>query len=369
MLAFIVSDNQAVAEKLRRVLVDQRVECGVTNVLTTDRALSMSSRFGEAAELVFVVLSSEIDRALSLISNLRKTSRSKLVAVGSARDPQRILRVVQAGTDSYVDEEGDLVDQVRSAIQRVEYLSDEGGSRGEIITITASNGGTGCSTMATNLGFALAAQGNCCLADLDLRRGDLASMVNAKPRHTIVDLCANTQSLDKQMFQEALLDCGHGVSLLAAPQTLDDVQQVTTEGVEKVMQFARADFDHVIVDLEDFFHREQFRVLQLSDLILFMFRLEFNGLRNARRTIEFLTHAGIDEHKLKLVTNFTGRPKELTVAQAEDALQMKITHFIPDDPKAQNQSLNSGVPVVIGSPRSKIAKAIQQVATVISKPS
>ena len=92
MLAYIVSDNQAAAENLRRVLVEQRIDCGIPNILTTDRALDMSTRFAEAAELVFVMLSSEIDRALSIITSVRKSTRARLVAVGSAQDPQRILR-------------------------------------------------------------------------------------------------------------------------------------------------------------------------------------------------------------------------------------------------------------------------------------
>jgi pilus assembly protein CpaE len=367
MLAFIVSDNQAAADKLRRILVNLRVECGVANIITTDRALDMTARLTDAAELVFVILSAELDRALLLISSLRKSSRSKLIAVGSARDPQQILRVVQAGSDGYVDEAGDLDSQVKSTLECVKCDIRDEGTTGQVITIMASNGGTGRSTVCANLAFQLAGEGSCCLADLDLRRGDLASMVNAKPRHTIVDLCANTQCLDEQMFQEALYDCGHGVHLLAAPQTLDDVQQVTTEGVERVIQLARAAFDFVIVDLEDFFHREQFRVLQLSDTILFTFHMEFNGLRNARRTLEYLRQAGIDEQRVQLVANQSGRPKELSVAQAEDALRMKITHFIPDDPKAQNHALNSGVPAVIDNPRSRLSKAIKQLTTVRSR--
>ena len=365
MLAFIVSDNQSAAENLRRILVDQRIDCGIPNVLTTDRALNMSARFAEAAELVFVILSAEVDRALSLITSVRKNTRANLVAVGSARDPQCILRVVQAGSDSYLDEDGDLADQVRATVERLQVqVREEGTVNGEVITITASNGGTGRSTTAANLAFGLAEHGRCCLIDLDLRRGDLASMVNVKPRHTIVDVCSNTHSLDEHMFQDAICDCGNNVHLLAAPQSLDDVQQVTTDGVEQVLQFARAAFDYVVVDLEDFFHREQFRVLQLSDVILFMLRIDFNGLRNTRRTVEFLRQAGVDKDKLQLVANQSGRPKELSAAQAEDALGAKIAYFIPDDPKTQNHSLNSGVPAIMESPRSKLARAIRQLTSV-----
>ena len=91
-----------------------------------------------------------------------------------------------------------------------------------------------------------------------------------------------------------------------------------------------------------------------------------DAVGNTRRTLEYIRRAGIDETKVQLVANQHGRPKELSVAQAEDALRVKIAHFIPDDPKTQNHALNSGIPAIIECPRSKLAKAIRKLASVVS---
>ena len=330
--------------------------------------MELAARLEQAAELVFIELSSQLDRVLPVLQELRRRTRSKLIAVGSARDPQQILRVVHAGSDDYVDADNDLTLQVKEALQRVASSSREPRQQGKIITVTSSSGGTGRSILAANLAFAMRRRDDtCCLCDLDLRRGDLASMLNCRPRHTITDLCANTRTLDEAMFKESLWAHETGVHLLAAPQTMDDVQQVTSEGVEDVMQFARRAFKFVVVDLEDFFHREQFRVLQLSDTILFTIRLDFNALKNARRALDFLQRAGIDESKLQVVANQHGRPRELSTAQAEEALRMKISHFIPDDPRTLIHSLNCGSPAVMGSPRSRFSRAVQQLAGQIDR--
>jgi pilus assembly protein CpaE len=198
--------------------------------------------------------------------------------------------------------------------------------------------------------------------DLDLRRGDLGSMLDLKPRHTIIDLCANVQKLDRQMFDEALVKHEGGVHLLGAPRRLDDVQQITSDGVEKIMCFARNAFPFVVVDLEDFFHREQFRALQLSDVILFVYHMDFSALRNTRRTLEYMQKAGIDLDKVQLVANQYGRPKELSISQVESALRAKTQHYLPDDPRTVIHSLNCGVPALVESPRSKLSRAIRKLA-------
>lgn len=369
MLALIVSDNLSTAARLQSIVVDYGVDCPSSHVVSVGGALEIvghQSQVGPAEQkpdVIFVVVSPDVDRGLAVLEQLKRTTCGKLVAVGAADDPHLILRVVHAGPDDYLDESGDLEAEVETLLERLRTTYRAGESMGRLITLMSPSGGCGCSMIASNLAVALAENhGQCGLCDLDLRRGDLASMLNLKPRHTIIDLCSNVQKLDQQMFEQSLLQHESGVRLLAAPQSFDDVQQVTSDAVEKVMQFARMTFPCVVVDLEDFFHREQFRVLQLSDEIFFILRLDFSALRNARRTLDYLQSVGVDRDKFQLVVNQFGRPKELQPEQAEEALSMKIAHFVPDDPKSVVLSFNRGVPVISESPRSKLAQAIRKLA-------
>lgn len=93
--------------------------------------------------------------------------------------------------------------------------------------------------------------------------------------------------------------------------------------------------------------------------------MDFNALRNARRTIDYLHHAGIDRNRIRLIANQYGRQKELSRGQAEEALHMKISHFIPEYPKTVIASLNCGEPAVIGSPKSRLTKAIKQMVDAV----
>jgi pilus assembly protein CpaE len=231
------------------------------------------------------------------------------------------------------------------------------------------SGGSGCSFLAANLAVALAKDhGRVALCDMDLRRGDLVSLLNLKPRHTINDLCRSIQRLDQGMFEQSLLPHESGVHLLAAPQSFTEVQPITAEAAERIMKHARASFPFVVVDLEDFYHREQLQVLQMCDSALFVLRLDFTSLRNARRTLEYMETLDVSKDKIQIVVNQFGRAKELRVAEAEDALGMRFSHFIPDDPKTAVLSLNRGTPAVTCAPKTKLSYAIGEIATALASP-
>src|SRR5690606_16774354 len=101
----------------------------------------------------------------------------------------------------------------------------------------------------------------------------------------------------------------------------------------RILGMARARFPFTVADLEDFFHAEQFELLRQSETILFILRLDYTSLRNARRTFEYLERDSIEPGRIRLVVNQYGRPRELTVGQAEDVLGRKPDYYVPFDPK------------------------------------
>ena len=70
----------------------------------------------------------------------------------------------------------------------------------------------------------------------------------------------------------------------------------------------------------------------------------------------------IDREKLRLVVNRFGQPKEVPFAKAEEALGIKIFHYVPDDPRSVNRANNSGVPLVLESPSARITKSLVKLA-------
>jgi pilus assembly protein CpaE len=121
-------------------------------------------------------------------------------------------------------------------------------------------------------------------------------------------------------------------------------------------------FPYILADLDHSFRPEQAAVLRISDLVLLVLRLDFAALRNTRRAIEYLERLGISRERIRLVVNRYGQPKEVPPAKAEEALGMKVYHYVPDDPRSVNRANNNGVPVVVESPRAGVSRSLTKLA-------
>jgi pilus assembly protein CpaE len=204
------------------------------------------------------------------------------------------------------------------------------------------------------------------LIDLKLETGDLAPLLDLKPTYTLADLCHNIARMDRTLFERSLTRHPSGVHLLGAPRHYDDIAQVTPEGVHQAIALARSSFPYVLVDLDHSFRAEQVEVLREADSVLLVLRLDFASLRNAHRALELLERLGVDRDRIYLIVNRYGQPKEIPFSKAEEALGMKIFHYVPDDPKSINRANNNGVPVVTESPSSRVAKSVTKLANSVN---
>ena len=118
----------------------------------------------------------------------------------------------------------------------------------------------------------------------------------------------------------------------------------------------------MVVDLEDCFHEEQLLVLRQAAAVLLVTRLDFTSLRNVRRTLEHLERMGVERERVRLVVNRYGQAREVPAAKAEEALGMKIAHYIPEDAKTINRANNNGVPAVIEAPSMKVCRSMTRLA-------
>ena len=164
------------------------------------------------------------------------------------------------------------------------------------------------------------------------------------------------------VFERCLIQHDSGVSLLAPPRNIADSRCITAEGVRQALALGRNLFPYVVIDLDHSFREEQVATVRQADLVLLVMRLDFTSLRNTQRTLDYLGGVGVSGERIRLVVNRYGQPKEVPAAKAEEALGLKIAHFIPDDPKTINRANNNGIPVVLESPSAKVSRSVTQLA-------
>jgi pilus assembly protein CpaE len=361
MQGFIVSDHEPTSVKVRQTLLREGAECSPGQVVSLDQAPRHLTQI--KPDLLVVVLQPNAERALSVLAELRFLTQAPLLAVGPVTDAKVVHRALRGGATDYVDE-AELDIDLKAALDRLRVEVADPTEPGRVIAVLAPSGGSGSSTLAVNLATALARQHKSALLfDLKLQTGDLDALLNLRPTHTLADLCQKSGRMDRVMFERSLVRHESGVQLLPPPRSLADIQYVTPQGISQALTLARTLFPYVVVDLDHSFREEQAPALRLADVVLLVLRLDFTSLRNARRGLDHLAQLGVGRDRVRVVVNRYGQAKEMPAHKTEEALGLRIFHYVPEDAKTINRANNNGVPAVLENPAARVSRSIVQLAT------
>ena len=360
MHAQVISDNNQMSDVIRNVLVKHSYVCGPQDVIGLSKSASAVPR---DADLIVIHLSADPERALALLSQLRRMTTGRIIAVGPNGDAKLILQALHDGAEHYLDE-AEAEQGLRDALAKLEALRALAlHEPGRLVCVIKPSGGSGCSSLAANLAVVLAKEHKrCALLDFDLASDDLTALMNLKPTTTLVDLEKYSTKMDRSVFERSLTHDAMGVSLLASSPFHEDLARISSRCMREAVDWTRAIFSHAVVDVGQPSQELKLGILRTADIILLVFRLDFTSLRNVNREVKHLEKNGISRERVVLVANRHGQPKELSASEAEESLGMKISYYIVDDPKTANDANNKGVPMVVDSPRSKISNSITSLA-------
>lgn len=364
MKVFIASDSDPVAQRVRATVLGAGGDSPPGNIVSLDEATTVIP--ARRPELTIIVLAPDSARGLATLAQLEHAGVGAILVVGPTTDSRLVLQAMRHGAADFVDLDELEVD-LTAALRRVTIGQGKQAEPARTIAVLAPSGGSGSSTVAANIASVLASKHKSAfLLDLKLHNGDLSALLDLKPTHNLAELCRAEGGFDRSMFERSLSSHANGVRLLAPPQQFADVGLVSVDGVRQVLNLGRTLFPYVVVDLDNSFTPEQVQVLQQADVILLVMRLDFTCLRNARRTLDHLAQLGISPERVRVVVNRFGQAKEVSAKQAEDALGVRITHYIPEDSKTVNRANNNGTPVVEESPSARVSKSLIELAASVN---
>ncbi len=358
MAKILVIDDDAEFLEMMRLLLERS---GHQPLLSADALDGLSKALIEPPDLAIIdvmmpgVTGYEICRQLRTSPPTASIPIIILTARGQPVDRQAAL---DAGANEFITKPVtmmDLRDRINELLARRAPVRKQPLFKG-VIALMSLRGGSGVTTLAVNLAAALAqAGGEACLVDLCRSSGHVALQLGLRPEPNWLGL-VRADNLNVETVEAHLLQHGCGLRVLASPVLPvvgAGLSRATTQATLKSLQQR---FPIVVVDMPSMLDDAAIAALEVATLALLVVTAEAPSIQTAVGTLRALQGAAAFQIALNQVV-----PGEQPPAAAlERALKRPVWATIPFDP-AQAQALVRGMPLVLQSPASPLAQAVQEV--------
>jgi pilus assembly protein CpaE len=293
--------------------------------------------------------------------------RAALVGVGPELDARSLLDAMRAGVVEYVPAPLGAAN-IGDALERTMRRSGLGGSpagrrNGKLLAFFSPKGGSGSTTVVTNVGIELhrLTGKKTLLVDLDLELGEIASHLGVRPRFHFVDLVRNIHRMDADLLGSYIESHKSGVQVLSAPFEPEIGEQVGGEQIARILGLLRSQYDYVLVDTSKSLGIPAMAALQIADPIFLVTNMDVPSLRNLKRCVPILDRltAG-DARRLRLVVNRLNAKSLVQLEDLEETLGLDVYWTLSNDFDTVITSISAGNPLVVqgGSRYAQELKAL-----------
>jgi len=320
-----------------------------------------------------VALDSDPDKALKLVEQLALASpECSILVVSGSTDGTLILRAMRAGAKEFLPKPVRIEDLVAA----LERLSERRNGRGDarkagsaVIAVAGATGGVGTTSVAVNLGCALAQdpKNTVALVDLDLSLGDADVFLDTIPDYTLVDVAQNVTRLDFTLLKRSLTKHSSGLFLLPRPVQLEDAKLITPDDMQRVFGLLKATFTHLILDLSKAYSAIDMVAMETASHILLVTQLDLPCLRNVVRLMMSFNERELKD-KVRVIVNRAGLENgQISLKKAQETIGREIFWQLPNDYRTMVEVRNNGVPLIEQAPKAAITQSILQMAQALSE--
>jgi len=365
----VLNGDEAFGAELRSKLL--KVE-GVKLVAEVEEpALLLQTVQQFPVELLLVNLDPNPEVVLPIVGDVAGANRELAIfAASESTDGQLILKAMRMGVKEFLPKPIDTK-ALEEAIERIAVDRADAATQGSLITIVGTSGGVGATMITTNLAVELATitGGQVTAVDLDYRYGQVATLLDVDPKHSLADLCSSPETLEPQVIGRALTRHNTGLQVLGRPNHLAEADTITAAACMGVFSSLIQFNDYVVADGPTRFDVSGKSVLALSDVTLLVVQQMVPCVRNALRILENMRDNSYNLDRAKLICNRVGRSSgHLSVNDVTETLGLGLFASIPDDWETASGAINLGEPLLAYSPKSKLRVAIQEIAERLHSP-
>lgn len=390
----------SVQEKIRVVIVDDIAETreNIQRMLQFDTALEVIGTARTAREAIELAQKSKPDvivmdinmpdmDGITATQEIKKrTPHIQIVILSVQSDPSYMRRAMLAGARDYLTKPP-MIDELTDAIRRAGAMAREEqrksaqaypvntadgssaapgspGAPGKIIVIYSPKGGTGRTTIATNLAIALQDQDTkVALVDGNLRFGDVAVFLNEQGKNTVLDLASRVDDLDPDVVRDVMIQHRSGIDILAAPPKPEMADKVSGEQFSKLLNYLRRMYSYILVDTATEFTEAVQAALDVADLIILITTQDIPSIKNSNLFLSVADASGIQRDRILFVMNRYDKRISITPERVGESLRQPIALVVPFDDKVVSFSVNRGIPFMSDANKTQpIGKSITQLS-------
>ena len=336
---------------------------------STDFTSGLRTIQGLAPDAVLLELPAAHADPMEMIETLRRELPDTGIIVSAADpSPQLILSSLRSGADEFLTrpiEPAELDRAIDHLFQKNARPTDPGRKRGSVISLFATKGGVGTTTVAANLAVALAeADQKVLLLDLNFQMGESILHLDLPVRYSIAD-AVREGGIDQASLRNIMAQHDSGAFLMSAAHRPEDGADVDKNLIVELLGMVTTMFDYVIVDLGRHVDDRAIEVLDLSDRVMLLTELTFAAVRNTTLYLDLFRKLEIDPEKTLLTVNRYHKKYDISLEDLERTVEKQTFWVVPNDYKAVSSALASGEPVVTHASRSKVSRNLTKLAETV----
>ena len=248
---------------------------------------------------------------------------------------------------------------------------DRASSRGgRVVVVCGARGGVGATTIAVNLALQLSesTQGHIALLDLNLRGGQTAIMLGARPGPGLRNALEHPEDVDALLLERVAIPIGERIRVIAADEPFDTDPTPTAAGITSILTLLRQRFNVIIVDMPMPPSPADRQALLLARQAVLVLGPDVGSLHNAEQTKRMITGL-IGGGRTLTVLNRADAPGALKTEMVTEGLGAAPDVIIPDLPKPLSQAANLGQPALRSCPalRRALAPLTQEISGIAQR--